>query len=160
MSTAYPPPPAGDPQNQPPAQPQYSQQQYSQPYPQQQYGAPGYPPPAGRSNTMAIIALVVGILALLLAWIPVVNFFAIVLGIAALILGFLGIKKAAEVGGKGLAIGGIVTGGLALLGSLLMILVFAAILNSANSNLDDLNTDLQELNEQIQEDLENMDTEG
>ena len=109
---------------------------------------------------MAIIALVLGIVALLIAWIPVVNFFAIVLGIVALILGFIAMKKSAELGGRGMAIGGIVTGGLALLGSILMIVVISAWLNTASNEIDDWNDELDELNEQLQDDLRELEENG
>lgn len=120
MATAY-PPPSGDgsqqvPQYQAP-QGQYPQGQYSQgQYPQGQfppagYGQPYGAPPSG-SNGLAITALVLGVLAVITFWLPPL---ALVLGIVAVVLGFLGMRKADEVGGRGLAIGGLVTGAIGLL---------------------------------------------
>lgn len=165
MATAFPPPPGDG--SQPPAQYQ-APQQYPQ-APQGQYApAPGYGQPYGappsKSNGLAITALVLGIIALLLAWIPIVNFLSIILGLAALVLGFLGIRKSAESGGRGLALGGIITGGLAVLGTILMIVVATIWLNDASDEIDDWDEEweqeLQELNEQLEEDLQDLETEG
>lgn len=168
MATAYPPPP-GDgsqqPQYQSPQQyPQPPQGQYGQPpqgqYPPGGYGQPQYGAPPSKNNGMAITALILGILALLLAWIPIVNFLSIVLGLAAVVLGFLGMRKAAVAGGRGLAIGGIVTGGLALLATILMIVVAAIWLNNADDEIDDWNDELDRINEQLEEDLRELEESG
>lgn len=72
---------------------------------------------------MAITALVCGIIALLLSWLPFVNILALLLGIVAIITGISGIRRAGRpgVGQKGLAIGGLVTGTLGLLVSALIL---------------------------------------
>ncbi len=169
MATAYPPPP-GDgsqpPQYQTPQQyPQPPQGQYPDPA-QGQYGAaPGgygqpYGAPPSKNNGLAITALILGILALLLAWIPIVNFLSLVLGLAAVVLGFMGMRKAAVSGGKGLAIGGIITGGLALLATILMIVVAAVWLNNADDEIDDWNDELDRINEQLEEDLRELEESG
>ena len=105
-------PPAGDqpgwsnpPQNQPP--PAYG-------------GAGGYGGQGGYGaspspkNGIGIAAMVVGIVALLLCWIP---FLGLLLAIVALVLGIVGIRKVSrgEATNKGMAIAGVVTGALALL---------------------------------------------
>jgi hypothetical protein len=111
---------------------------------------PGYgaPPPGGftpaapfatssgsTSNTLAIAALVVGILSLVgIFCFGIVGF---VLGLVAIVLGVLGLKKANATPGqpqKGLAIGGIVTGALGLL---IGLVVFAAFFLLGES-VDDL----------------------
>lgn len=105
-----PPPPPGD-----------------QPPPSQAWDDPGAAPPAQQgSNGLAIAALVTGIIALLLSWIPVVNVLALVLGIVAVATGVGGVRRTrtAGVGGKGLAVGGLVTGIIAILLSLLIIVLF------------------------------------
>lgn len=85
--------------------------------------------PRQQSNGVAIAALVCGILALLLSWIPVVNVLALVLGIVAVISGVVGIRRANRpgVGQKGLAIGGLVTGALGALLSAAILLAFASV---------------------------------
>lgn len=94
--------------------------------PQPGYGAPGgYPPPGGgfapppakQSNGIAIAALVCGIITIVSCIFP--------LGVVAVILGFVGLSKAKNLNGsgRGLAIGGIITGIVGLISGL--ILVFA-----------------------------------
>ena len=117
----YPPPGYGQPSGQPGyAQQPYGQQPYGQqPYGQQPYGQPmpgygaptGYagPPPFGRpTNTMAILAVVM----------------AFVFAPAGLILGILARKQIARTGeeGDGLALAGIIVGGLITAFFVLMIL--------------------------------------
>jgi hypothetical protein len=90
--------------------------------PPQSQAAPGYggqggyggPAPAKPSNGIGIAALVVGIVSLVLSWIP---FLGLLLAIVAIVLGILGIRKASkgEATNKGMAITGVVTGGLAFL---------------------------------------------
>lgn len=101
------------------------------------YGA-GYPAPAPKkTNGKAVAALILGILALLGSWIPFANIVSILMGIAALILGILGVKAARSgVGGRGLGIGGVVTGGVAIVVSALVLGLSIAALNSIDD--DDL----------------------
>ncbi len=88
-------------------------------------------PPPTRSNGPAIASLVTGILALLLSWIPGINLIAVLLAIAALVTGFIGLRNAARpgVGGKGMAITGLVTGVLAILLTILVYAGLAAVFN-------------------------------
>ena len=107
-------------------------------YPQQG-AAPGYDPyPGGQqpaswsqpaaqatstgTNGIAIAALVIGILSLLIAWVPFLGLLGGVGGVLALILGFVGRSKAKDpsTGGNGAAITGIVTGILALVLSIVV----------------------------------------
>ncbi|MFD1505453.1 hypothetical protein FE374_02325 [Georgenia yuyongxinii] len=131
------------PTEQPPASP-YEQAPYGQPqspqfdqYQQQQYAPP--PPYAAQrpGSGMAIAAFVIGIVALLLAWIPVINVIAIIGGIVAVVLGIISIRKVGrgEAGGKGFAITGIVLAGLAIIGSILMNVVFGAVLNEVDKTV-------------------------
>ena len=153
----YPPPGSGDSGfGQPPGSgqqqsgwvdqsPAYQQQQ---PAYQQPYGQSGYDnqQQGGGSNGLAIAALVCGIIALLLSWIPVINFLSFILGLIAIVLGGVGIAKAKDGrGGKGLAIAGLVTGLLALL---VGFLIYVGLANFANDNigeLEDLQRELEEL---------------
>jgi Domain of unknown function (DUF4190) len=70
----------------------------------------------GQNQTLAIVSLVCGVLGIFLSFCCYGGF---PLGIAALITGFLGMKNAnsdpANYGGKGLAIGGMITGGISFL---------------------------------------------
>lgn len=94
---------------------------------------------------MAIAALVLGILSLVGVFCWGVG--GILLGLPAVVLGFLGMKKAKELPGapqKGVAIGGIVTGALGLVGGLLFLL-FTVILVASTDNIQndfgDINSD-------------------
>lgn len=120
-------------------------------------GTPGYgsgaAAPPQRSNGVAIAALVCGIVALLLSWIPGINLLSFLLGIIALICGAIGLSKAKDpgVGGRGLAIGGIVTGLLALI---IGVLVYVGLFRLAN------NPEVQERASELQEQIEDAASEG
>ncbi|HEY0461101.1 MAG TPA: DUF4190 domain-containing protein [Pyrinomonadaceae bacterium] len=75
----------------------------------------------GQNQTMAIISLVLGILSIFCCgW--------ILPGIGAVVLGFMAKSKAeqnpAEYGGRGLALGGIITGGISLLLGVIVIILY------------------------------------
>ncbi len=58
---------------------------------------------------MGIASLVLGIVALVVAWIPCIGVYTVILSIVGLILGAVGISKAKKTGqGKGVAIAGLV----------------------------------------------------
>lgn len=95
------------------------------------FDAPQSPRPTGR-NGVATAAMVCGLLAVLLAWIPFVVVAGLILAVLGVLFGINGLRKSAQVGsGRGSAITGIVTGviGLALsvLGIALSVLVFRAV---------------------------------
>lgn len=157
---APPPPGYGPP---PPAPPGYGPpppaQGYGQPQPPPGYAPqppPGYAPPGygtapvyaqgygggqpPASNGVAIGALIVSIIGLLVCWIP---YAGIPLPIIALILGFIGLKKSGVINvGRGMAVSGIVIGGVSLLVALFITVVVtifigrhAHILDCGNRNL-------------------------
>lgn len=80
------------------------------------------------TNGMAIASLVLGIVSVLIVWIPFVGLFGTLLAIIGLVLGVLALKG---ISGKGLAIGGIVTSGISLVITLLYLLVFGAVIGAA-----------------------------
>ncbi len=118
----------------------------------QAYGTPasgGFTPaapyaqgPQSGSNGLAVAALVVGIISLL--GIFCFGIGGLVLGLIAVVLGVLGMKKANELPGqpqRGLAIAGLVTGGLAMVASIAFIL-FVFVLGSTVDTIDGgVNTD-------------------
>jgi hypothetical protein len=98
------------------------------------------------SNGLAIAAMVVGIIALVLSWVP---FVGIALGITAVVLGIIALKKANS---KGMSIAGIVTGGLAILTGLVVsfliifsIALFGNAVSQAGKATNDLNKEQQTL---------------
>jgi len=85
-----------------------------------------------QSNGLAIAAMVVGIIAIFLGWVPFAGF---TLGVTAIILAIIGLKKAT---GKGMSITGLITGSLAVLWNLIVIALFVtglAILGGAVSTV-------------------------
>jgi len=104
----YPPPPPGQPQQQPQGQYPQQGQPYPQPMPGQPY--PGYQMPGAmqprKTSGAAITSLVCG----LLFCIPGLT------GLVAVITGFIGIKSTSRpnVGGRGMAITGLILGFLSL----------------------------------------------
>ncbi len=129
----YPPDPFAAPSS--PMQPPQEYSLYSQPappppqYPAAGYSVPPMPPPVlpnpNNNNTFGILSLVFGIFAL-----PMVCCYATgaAIGIGAVILGVLGVQKAnrGEADNKGMAIAGIVCGGVAAFFGLLWIIGIAA----------------------------------
>jgi hypothetical protein len=98
---------------------------------QQGYGQP----PATKSNSLAVAALVAGILSLLclLFFILIITIpLAFVAGVAGIVLGVLGLRagKRDGTGGRGMAITGIATGGVTVA---LMAFVFIAVVTVWNS---------------------------
>lgn len=94
-----------------------------------------------QTNGLAIAALVVGILSIPIAFACGVGG---LFGIAAVVLGFLGMKKANDElagSGKGMAIGGIVTGVLGLLASIAIVLFWFVLADNAVDELDTINSD-------------------
>ncbi len=84
-------------------------------------------PPRNPSNGLAIASLVLGIVGLLLAIIPIVGVISWILAPLGLILGFVALNKP---GGRGMAIGGLITSGLALLVCILWVVGFGALVAS------------------------------
>jgi hypothetical protein len=101
-------------------------------YPQPQAYAAGQP-----GNGIGIAGGVCGIVAVVLCWIPFVDYVSIVLGALAIIFGALGLRNANAHGGagKGMAITGIVTGIVALVISVLFLAVVYTAVTSINTSV-------------------------
>ena len=87
----------------------------------------------GKTNTLALISLIAGILSivlLILSFCPIVcgqRLFAIILGAAAAIMGFMGKKRIDESGGaetgRGMAVGGLITGLITVVGAIILMII-------------------------------------
>lgn len=108
---------------------------YPQGYPQPGYSQGGYgQPPQRQGNGFGVAALVIGIIALLLSWIPFINIGAIVLGAIAVILGILGLRR--KFVGKGMSIAGIVLGALAIIASAIILIATAALVGVVQDEVE------------------------
>jgi hypothetical protein len=121
-------PPTYQAQSQTPGQSSYFQQPGYGPPPIQ----PGPNPPASNSG-LAIASLVLGILACLGSFTPLLNIGAILLGIIAVVLGLIGLKKPAT---KGKSIAGIILGSVAVLISIAIFALIGAAANGAANKTD------------------------
>lgn len=96
------------------------------------------PPPATVKKGLAVASLVLGILAAAGCLIPIVNVVSIVLAIIAIALGVVALLQAKKPGrgGKGLAITGIILSVVAIIGAILVNLVFGAAVGSVSDSID------------------------
>jgi hypothetical protein len=165
MSDRY-QPPQDQPEGQQPhhEQPQYGQQgaqqyapqgqpQYGQgpqpPFPppgQPPYGPPpgGYPqyggqqPDPRKGSGLAISALVLGIIALFLCWVPIVNNFAAILAVVGLALGVPALISArrGKRTGSGLAVASVILSVLALVGVLATQAFYSSVIDDVTSDIN------------------------
>lgn len=163
-----PPPPAGQSGEQPTyGQPTYDQPTYGQPSypdPQQQYGQPpgwsqptaaqygsdirqteaGYAQMYGQKQRtgLAIAALVLGILGLIASPWPFGSYLAVLLSLLAVIFGIIAVRRPI---GKGMAIAGLILGGLALIISIIASIfwtgVIVDVVEITQQCIDDTGTD-------------------
>lgn len=125
--------------------------------PQPAYGAgagPGYGTQAAPGKGLAIAALVLGILALLGSWIPVLNVVSILMAIVGIILGGVALSKIRKgtASGRGMALGGIITSVLAILVAVLVLAFFASIFDQVE-NCADPGLTQEEVNQCVQDEL-------
>ncbi|MDN5812682.1 MAG: hypothetical protein ACTHWW_07555 [Arthrobacter sp.] len=102
---------------------------YPHPYPGQN---PWYQqPPAASGLTKA--AMIIGIVAIALAFIPVVGFISFILGPLALVLGIIGLVK--RVPRKGFALTGVITGAAALIVCIIYVIIAVALANVVQNGM-------------------------
>jgi hypothetical protein len=109
-------------------------------YPEQ---SPGYaqpqPPVQPQGGTaLATTALILGIVTVVLAFVPILNLLAVFVGIAALVVGLIAVNRARS-RGKGKALTGAILGGVGTLLSIVLIVVYTmigvtALIDSVESN--------------------------
>ncbi|GAA3180248.1 hypothetical protein GCM10010531_37940 [Blastococcus jejuensis] len=108
----------------------------------QQYEPPHYNPPAGappkKGAGLAIASMVLGIIALLLSWVPIINNLAAVLAVVGLGLGIpaLILARRGTHNGTGLAITGLVTSVLALVLVIVTQLFFLKVIDEVDNAID------------------------
>ena len=113
------------------------------PAPYQQYGPPSYGPPSGpppkRGAGLAIASMVLGIIALLLSWVPIVNNVAAIIAIVGLGLGIPALIRARRGthNGMGLAITGLVTSVLAIVLVILTQMLFVAAIDEVQNSINE-----------------------
>ena len=133
------------PQGQPPYGPPPGQPPYGPPPGQPPYGPPpgGFPryggqhPDARRGAGLAISALVVGILALLLCWVPIINNFAAIVAVVGLAMGVPALVSARRGmrAGAGLAAASVIISVLALVGVLATQAFYSSVIDDVNDDL-------------------------
>lgn len=84
--------------------------------------------PRPAANGMAIASLVLGIVSILIVWIPIVGLLGTVMAIVGLVLGLMALRKAES---RGLAIGGVVCAGVSLVITALYLFAFTAMIATA-----------------------------
>ena len=141
----YAPPPQGyapPPQGYPPQQQAYAPP--PQGYPPQQQGYPpiqqGYAPvpPKPPGYGLGIASMILGILALLICYVPWVNIASLVMSIIGLVLAIMAKKKNAEVGAPpGLATAGLVTSIIALIVSAILFVTCTVCLCAAGNAINE-----------------------
>ncbi len=147
MSHQYPPVP----DQQAPQDPPHSGGQWSQPQVPPQGPPPYGPPPGGyapqggpyqpgapKGSGLAISALVVGAVALLLCWVPIVNNVAALLAVVGLALGipaWVSARRGTR-SGSGLAVAGVIVSALALAGVLATQAFYVSVLDDVADELD------------------------
>lgn len=93
------------------------------------------PAPVQPRNGMGTAALVLGILGLLLAWIPIIGFIGFILGALAIALGIIGIVRAGKGRATNLVVAGIGTG-LGVVAVILSTVVFGLFATAVNEQIN------------------------
>ncbi|HEY0013463.1 MAG TPA: hypothetical protein VGB79_11515 [Allosphingosinicella sp.] len=96
--------------------------------------------PQANTNTMGTAAMVLGIIALVLSFIPVIGMISWILAPLAIIFGIIGLNRVGVP--KGGAIAGLATGGVALVICLLWALAFGAAVGNAAAEAERMNQQL------------------
>ena len=107
--------------------------------PYQQYPPFQPPAPPKKGSGLAIASMVLGIIALLLSWVPIVNNVAAVLAVVGLGLGIPALLRARRgaAGGKGLAITGLVTSIVALVLVIVTQIFYSAVIDEVERSLEE-----------------------
>ena len=116
--------------------------QQQPPAPQPPYGG-GQVPPQKTGNGFGVAALVLGIIAIVLAFIPVIGVVAFVLGGLALILGIVGVTRKGRP--RGMSIAGLVLGLVSLIVAGIVTALTAAVVDAVDQSVQELDSDLNSM---------------
>jgi hypothetical protein len=89
------------------------------------------------SKGFSVAALVLGIVGIVGAWIPFLNWVSVILGILALIFGIIAVKTKRD--GKGQALAGLILGAITIAIFLIITIVIGVIMGSAINQAADTN---------------------
>ena len=91
-----------------------------------------------KGNPLGLTAMVLGIVAAVLAFIPCIGWLGFIPGVLAIIFGALSLKKvnAGEADGKGMSIAGLVCGLVAVIINIAMIVIFAGAVAAVGGAID------------------------
>lgn len=123
----------------------------------QQIPAPAAPAPAPmprKGNALALTGMILGVVALLLCLIPLVNGFAAFLGVLALVFGIVGLVKARDGRpGRGMAVAAIILAVLAGIGFAVSTAFTVAAVDAMDTAVDELDADLDRIDGSATDDL-------
>jgi len=83
------------------------------------------------ANAMAIASLVLGVVSVLIVWIPIVGILGTIMALIGLVLGIMALRRP---NGRGMAVGGIICAGVSLAITALYMVGMMAIIAAAAAN--------------------------
>ena len=100
-----------------------------------------------KGNPLGLTAMVLGIVAAVLAFIPCMGWLAFIPGILAIIFGVISLKKvnAGEADNKGMSIAGLVCGLVAVIINIAMVFIFAGAVAAVDDAFGDYDDAMREL---------------
>ena len=102
---------------------------------------------------MAVASLILGILSIILSWIPVAGWIiCLIMGALAVVLGILARKKQPEK--KGMAITGMILGIIGIVFSLIWVIACGALMGAGATALKESGLDLKELGDAVKDAVE------
>jgi len=107
---------------------------------------------------MGVAALIMGIISIVVAFIPCIGLLAFFTAIVAIVLGAIGISQASRAQApRGMGLGGLITGALALVISVAQIVFFAGFSNRIDFLGERFEEALEEVQKSVMEDIETGD---
>ena len=106
-----------------------------------------------KGNPLGLTAMVLGIVAAVLAFIPCIGWLGFIPGVLAIIFGALSLKKvnAGEADGKGMSIAGLVCGLVAVIINIAMLVILAGAVAAVDDAFDGYDDAMDELEDAMRE---------